>query len=85
MNYYRVIVSWNDSAVICIEAENATEAAKQAYDLVETGQADYHLDPMNASNFRVDEVQTLANPDDEERSYITKNAEAWADYQENFI
>ena len=85
MNYYRVIVSWSDSAVICIEAENATEAAKQAYDLVEAGEADYHLDPMNASNFRVDEVQALAIPDAEDRSYITKNAEAWADYQESLI
>ena len=82
MKPYRVIVSWSDSAVICIEARDADEAATRARTLVEEGRGCYPLDPLNASDFRTDDVQALLNPDADEFDYMRENAEAWAEYQE---
>lgn len=82
MSAYRVAVSWSDGAVVCIEAETADEAAKRAHTLIEEGRAHYPLDPLNASGFRVDEVQTLVKPDEAERGYMTENAEAWGEHQD---
>ena len=82
MKTFRVVVSWNDSAVICIEAENADEAAKRARILVEDGRGHYPLDPLNAYHFCADDTQPLVNPDTDERDYMRENAEAWAEYEE---
>lgn len=81
MKPYRVIVSWNDSAVICIEARDADEASKRARVLIEDGRGHYPLDPLNAHHFRVDDVQAFADPDTDEREYMRENAEAWAEYE----
>jgi hypothetical protein len=76
---YQVLVSWNSSADVFIEAENEEQAKENAVKLVEEGRGEFSS--QDAGHFQADDVRKVNKPEASEKKEAQENKNALAELE----